>query len=120
MSIAGWISIIICALFAVTANFLFRFAIQTESEFKGRIIDYIHLSFQPLFLIGIMFYGLAMIMWIKVLSSEPMNLAYPILSSIAFALVILGAAIFFKESFGIIKLIGIIVIIIGITITAQG
>ncbi len=120
MSLAGWVFIIVCAVFAVAANFLFKVAIQSQTDFNGQIVDYLRLFLQPIFIVGLFFYGLAMITWIKVLSSEPMNLAYPILSSIAFALVIMGAAFFFKESLSLVKIVGIIVIIIGITITAQG
>ncbi len=118
MSTAGWIYILISALCAVAANLLLRVGLD-KGNFSGSLSDFFFLFKQPSFDAGIFFYAFATVAWIKVLSSEPLNLAYPILVSITFALVTLLATLLFHESFGILKLSGIIFILIGITLMAQ-
>ncbi len=118
MSITGWIFILISAVCAVSANLLLRFGLD-KGNFSGNLSDFFFLFKQPSFDAGLLFYALATVAWIKVISSEPLNLAYPILVSITFALVTLSATILFHESFGIFKLSGIIFILIGITLMAQ-
>lgn len=88
-------------------------------EFPGKRGRLCSPFFRPLFITGLVFYGLAMIAWVKVLSSEPLNLAYPVLVSITFALVVVTASILFKEPFGTYKIVGVLFLLIGITLMAQ-
>lgn len=68
----------------------------------------------PLFLLGFLLYLGAMISWIKILASEPVGMAYPILVSISFILVTLGTALFLKEPIFLRTLLGVVSIIVGI------
>lgn len=119
MSNTGWLYILLSAVCAVVANLLLRIGLDNKGDFGGGVVDYFLLFKQPAFDLGLLFYALATISWIKVLSSEPLNTAYPILVSITFALVTLSATLLFRESFGLLKLSGIILIMIGITLMAQ-
>lgn len=119
MSIAGWIYIFLSAVCAVVANLLLRIGLENKGVFGGSISDYLLLFRQPAFIFGLFFYAIATLSWVRVLSSEPLNIAYPLLVSITFAMVILSASILFNESFGLVKFSGIVFILIGITLMAQ-
>lgn len=69
---------------------------------------------QPSFIVGIIFYVMASVVWLKIISTEPLSLAYPVLISITFLLVTGGAMLFFSEPVTGLKLSGIFVIIFGI------
>ncbi len=123
MSIAGWVLVMISAGLAVLANLLLRAGVDRAGGFDAEFST-IHLAFfnllrQPFFDIGIIMYGLATLVWIRILSIEPLSVAYPILVSITFMLVTLGAVALFKESLNANKIIGLLVIIAGIIVISR-
>lgn len=123
MSIAGWFLVMISAGLAVLANLFLRAGVDRAGGFSFEFAT-IHLAFfnllrQPFFDIGIIMYGLATLVWIRILSIEPLSVAYPILVSITFMLVTLGAIVLFKESLNANKIIGLLVIIAGIIVISR-
>ena len=123
MSITGWILVLISSALAVLANLLLRVGVDRTGDF-GFEMARLHLVFlnllkQPFFDVGIIMYGLATLVWIRILSIEPLSVAYPILVSITFVLVTLGAVVLFKESFNFFKALGLITIVVGIFLISR-
>lgn len=123
MSSAGWFLVLISAALAVLANLLLRAGVDRAGGF-GSDSAGIHLAFfnlvrQPFFDVGIIMYALATLVWIRILSVEPLSVAYPALVSITFILVTLGAIVLFKESLNAYKTLGLLVIIAGIVIISR-
>lgn len=116
MTRLGWILILLSSVFAVGANLMLRAGLDRAGGFSGGIGQFILLSKEPFFDLGLIFYALATVVWIRVLSSEPLSVAYPILVSITFALVTVTAAVIFNESLNISKIFGMIFILVGIFI----
>jgi multidrug transporter EmrE-like cation transporter len=56
----------------------------------------------------------------RVIASEPLSIGYPILLSIAFIAITLGAAFFFDERITVVKLFGMALIISGVIVTTNG
>ena len=77
------------------------------------------LFMQPLFSIGFVTYFLASVVWFRVVATEPLSLAYPVLVSLTFTLVTAGAVLIFSEPISLRKVVGLAVILIGILITAM-
>ncbi len=119
MTRIGWILILLSSVFAVGANLTLRAGLDRAGGFSGGILQFILLFKEPLFDIGLVFYALATIVWLRVLSSEPLSVAYPILVSITFALVTVSAALIFNESLNFMKFFGMICILVGIFIMGQ-
>ncbi|NOU66244.1 EamA family transporter [Paenibacillus sp. LMG 31461] len=67
----------------------------------------------PLILSGLILYGVATIVWFKILSIGKLSVVYP-LQSISYAIVIILAWIIFKEEVTLTRWIGCVVILIGI------
>ena len=73
-----------------------------------------------MFAIGFVVYFLAALVWFRVIASEPLSVAYPVLVSITFIMVTAGAVLFFGERFTLRLCIGIALILGGIFVLALG
>ena len=73
----------------------------------------------PYILSGIAIYGFTTLVWLVILSRVKLSIAYPLLSS-GYVLSILFSWLFFKESIPKIRIIGAVIICIGVYLVAQG
>ena len=86
---------------------------------KGEVVHaLIALFMQPLFSLGFATYFLASVIWFRVVATEPLSLAYPILVSLTFTLVTAGAVLLFSEPLSLRKVVGLAVILAGIAIVS--
>lgn len=70
--------------------------------------------YNPWLLGAVFVYGIATLLWVYILMSVKLNVAYPIVIGSSYILTLFGAFYFFGESLSFIGLIGIILILIGI------
>ena len=73
----------------------------------------------PYILSGIAIYGFTTLVWLIILSRVKLSIAYPLLSS-GYVLSILFSWLLFKESIPKIRIIGAVIICIGVYLVAQG
>jgi multidrug transporter EmrE-like cation transporter len=110
--------VLLSAGLTVVANLLLRTGVIRAGGLGGNLADLpsalLRLASQPLFVIGFIAYGTASFVWFRVIATEPLSTAYPLLVSLTFLLVTLSAAILFQESVSIRKLCGLGVVLIGI------
>lgn len=71
----------------------------------------------PLFLAAITLYGVTTLAWIWVLSRAELGKVYPLMA-LAFVLVPLASHFLFAEQFSLVYVAGILLIVIGIVLTA--
>jgi multidrug transporter EmrE-like cation transporter len=71
------------------------------------------------FVLGLVAYGLAALVWFRVLSIAEVSTSYPILVGLTFVMVSVGAVLWFKESISFLKVVGIAVILAGIMLVAK-
>ncbi len=118
MSSRGLFLIVLSALLTVAANLLLRTGVVRAGGFATNLTELPNslklLISQPLFDLGFLLYALASLVWFQVISTEPLNAAYPLLVSLTFLLVTIGATFFFQESLTFRQLIGLGIIIAGI------
>jgi multidrug transporter EmrE-like cation transporter len=119
----GWILLLVSAGFTVAANLLLRSGLDRAGGFAESLNDLPHailrLANQPLFDLGFILYGLAALIWFQVIASEPLSMAYPVLVSLTFLFVTLGAVAIFQESLSWRKIIGLAIILLGIFIIGK-
>lgn len=106
--------ILICGILANTsASILIKVAMMPPRKFPS-----IHEPLQALlnwpFWLGLFFYGLAFLLYAAALSRLPLNVAHPLLTSGAIALVALSSVLLFREPFFLSTLIGVMLIIAGV------
>src|SRR5262245_15472320 len=118
MDSLGWSLVLSSAGLTAAANVLLRLGldqIAASRRANGTVIgDYIAVFFNPFVAIGLFAYGFAALLWMRVLSSEPLSVAYPLLVSCTFALVTLAGVLLFRESANVVKLGGLLLILAGI------
>lgn len=121
MSRSGFILVLLTAAMTMGANLLLRAGIDTAGGFGPggafeALIAVLKLFLQPLFTIGFVLYFLASVVWFRVVATEPLSVAYPILVSLTFTMVTAGAVLFFHESVSMQKVVGLATILAGIAI----
>ena len=123
MTTRGLTLVILSALLTVVANLLMRAGVDRAGGFPSQLAEIpsglLRLLMQPLFDIGFVSYGISALIWFRVIGSEPLSTAYPLLVSITFMLVTLGAVILFKERITWGKVIGLLIILFGIFIIGK-
>ncbi|WP_051249553.1 hypothetical protein [Maridesulfovibrio zosterae] len=82
------------------------------------IMTFFQIIFQPWVFTGLIAYGLAMMIWVAVLSRLDLSYAYPLLSS-GYVLVALGSLWMFGDTISPTRWAGILVISAGVGLTAK-
>jgi len=123
MSTRGLALIAFCALVQAASNLLLRRGVLLAGGIRGSggqlAHSFLALAQQPLFVLGVLLYGVAALIWFSVLSREPLALSYPVLVGITFTLVVLGGMTFFQERLALPQVIGIVVILVGVLLVSR-
>jgi multidrug transporter EmrE-like cation transporter len=120
MTINGWVYISICAISAAVSSFILRVSIDRAGGFTFNLSSVSRLFVQPLFIVGVFLYAVAGLAWFRVIATEHLNIAYPVMISVTFILAFIGAAVLFEETVTIPKLLGLSLIIFGIFLVSRG
>ena len=119
MTYLGWILLLACSVFMACATFMLRLSIDNAGGFFFTLRSFIHLATQPLFLLGTLAYALSMLGWFKIIATESLSVAYPLMITMTFVLVSLGSVIILKEPLGATKVLGLGLIIAGIVFVSR-
>jgi multidrug transporter EmrE-like cation transporter len=79
----------------------------------------LRLARQWTFVLGLTAYGLAALVWFRVLSVAQVSTSYPVLVGLTFVMVSVGAVLWFRESINFLKVVGVAVILAGIVLVAK-
>lgn len=124
ISTQGLILIIIAAVLMSAGSLGLKGSISSIGGFGssvgGLFGDILALIRNPIFIVGLVLYGSGTLLWMKVIATEPLSVGYPILLSVAFIAVTIGAVFFFRETLSPVKLLGMMVIVVGVVITTNG
>lgn len=90
-------------------------AISVGEQGSGFFSLVLRAATQPFIVAGVSCYVLSMAIWLAVLSRLPVSVAYPLLS-IGYIITAVFGFFLFGESLGVVKIVGIIIIIIGVIV----
>ncbi len=121
MSLVGASLVLLTAALTMAANLLMRAGVDAAGGFSAGgvsqvVISLVRLFMQPRFSAGFFLYFLASVAWFRVVATESLSVAYPILVSLTFILVTGGAVLVFSEPVSLRKVAGLAVILAGIAI----
>lgn len=123
MTTQGLVLVCVSALLTVAANLLLRNGLLEAGPFGvaigGVTAAAARIIRQPTFLLGVLFYGAAALVWFAVVSRESLSISYPLLVSLTFVLVTAGAMIFFNEQVNAQRITGIAIILAGVVVVAR-
>lgn len=94
-------------------------AVGRIGGFRELIPKLTQVIFNPYVLGGISIYGFTTFVWLVILSRVKLSIAYPMLS-LGYVLAIPFSWLFFKEDIPRVRIIGAIIICIGVYLVAQG
>lgn len=109
--------------FNVTANILLKKGVISIGGISGERVkllpELLKAAQSPLIILGLFLYGLSFTIWLRVLTFNDLSRAYPIFATIVFLLTTVGSIIFLKENVSIFRVLGIIIMLLGIYIVAR-
>jgi drug/metabolite transporter (DMT)-like permease len=114
MSLVNFVLILLNTFILVTGQFLWKYGMM-KTTFKLDPLSIIKILFSPFIFSGLVMYGFATILWLFILSRVPLSVAYPV-QSIAYVLAVFGAYFVFHEPLSPTKIIGVILIILGVSL----
>lgn len=86
---------------------------------RGIVLQYLRIFFNPYVFAGLSAYFLSTVFWLYLISRVPLSLAYPMLS-LGYIVIALISWIVFKEKISLINWAGIFLIMLGVSLVAQG
>ncbi|HVP37712.1 MAG TPA: hypothetical protein VMS93_00865 [Candidatus Saccharimonadales bacterium] len=115
--------LVVSALLTACANLMMRHGLLQAGGLQiqgGGVLGVVaRLAREWTFVVGVLAYALAAVVWFRVLSIAEVSTSYPILVGLTFTLVTVGAVLWFRESASLLKVAGIAVILAGILLIAR-
>lgn len=122
MSKAGLLLLTSCSAAVLLANVILRWVMDRtqvklfSSGLAGLPQDLLSLLREPLFLMALCAYGAAMLIWFRVIATEPLSVSYPTLAAMTFVAVSLAGVLVFGEPLPFLRGLGLVCIILGISL----
>lgn len=114
MTLFNGLLILLNTLILVSGQFLWKIGMTNRSVSFDSLGAITRVMISPYILSGLVLYGMATILWLFILTKVPLSVAYPI-QSIAYILAVFGAYFFFQEEITLWKVIGVILIMAGVS-----
>ena len=123
MSKTVFFLVILTALVTATSNILLRLGVQRGGGFgisgSGLARDLLRLAHQPAFVLGVLLYGTAALIWFRIISTENLAAGYVLLVAITFLAVAAGSVIVLREPVPLQKAIGMGIVFAGILVVMR-
>lgn len=121
MSFLALLVITVCS--NVTANILLKKGVTSAGGFaleKSNVAAYVlKAALNPFIIIGLCLYGFSFLIWLRVLSTNDLSRVYPIFVTFVFLLTTVGSVLFLKESVNTMRILGMLILIVGIFVVAH-
>ena len=108
--------ILISVIFAAIGQVAWKFGMNQIGTLS--LSSLVSALLNPFVLLGFVMYGLSTIFWLIALSKKDLSFVYPFIS-LTYVLVLLLSSMLLKESIGINKFIGTLIIITGLIMIAR-
>lgn len=113
----SFLLIIFVSLASIVANSLLRFGLK-QTGLQSLVPSYIlknifRVIFNPFVLGGFIIFAVGALVWLRVLSQEPLGKSYPVFVGFTIIFLIISSSLFLGESITVPKLIGMILIVAG-------
>jgi uncharacterized membrane protein len=114
------IIILIGILFASLGQVFWKIGMNSIGAIdKFSIPGIISMFLNPVVLLGLFMYGLSTVFWLIALSRKDLSFVYPFIS-LTFIIVLFLSIFILKEQIGTARIIGTIIIIIGLMVVVKG
>ena len=112
-----------CIILAPTGNLLLKWGMNecdSITETNLSVVQYyLNVLSKPQVLVGMVIYIVSALFWLAVLGMMDITAAYPIFVSGAFLIVTVAAVLLFQEHVNLVRILGILVVLLGIFLVSQ-
>jgi drug/metabolite transporter (DMT)-like permease len=120
LSLTGFLLLLLTAVFGAVANLLVKRGVSLAGGFTPSLSALLQLLRQPALVGGLLLTGIAGLLWLRILATQKLSTCYPLFVSLTYSLITIGSFYFLHEKISSQKLVGLVVIVIGITTIARG
>jgi multidrug transporter EmrE-like cation transporter len=120
VTLAGFLLLLLTAACMAVANVLMKTGIAQAGGFTPGLAAILALIRQPAFVGGFLLTGVAALMWFRILATQKLSTCYPLFVSLTYSFITIGAFYFLHEKISTQKILGLVIIIVGITTVARG
>jgi multidrug transporter EmrE-like cation transporter len=119
VSTRGIILVVLCAGIVVLANLALRVGLDRSGvvPFARGIVglpgDVLTMLLEPIFCLAVVLYGFSMLLWLRLVATEPLSLAYPMLAAVTFVSLSVASVFLLAEPMGLRKTVGLAAIVVG-------
>jgi len=112
-----------CTIITPVGNLLLKWGMNqcgsiTDTNL-GVVQYYLGVLSKPQVLVGAVIYIISALLWLAVLGMMDISAAYPIFVSGAFLIVTVAAILLFQEHVNLVRILGILVVLLGIFLVSQ-
>ena len=113
--------VLLVSIFIVTGQLLLKIGIGSieESDPSSTLIYVWNLVKTPYFILAGISLTISGLIWIYVVRSYELSLAYP-LTSMSYILMLVGSYLLFDEEISLSKILGVLIIVVGIIVLTMG
>ncbi len=119
MTVAGFSLLLLTAVCMAVANILLKAGVA-QSGGLGTMSAVLRLLTRPAFIGGFLLTAAGAAMWLRILATQKLSTCYPLFVSLTYCLITVGALYFLHEKISAQKLLGLVIIVGGITTVARG
>jgi multidrug transporter EmrE-like cation transporter len=114
----NWVILGMAIFLNSTANILIKVGVM-DRPLKPGLTTIVRIVLAPAVIGGIICFALALVAYGYVLSKVNLSIAYPLMTSIGFVIVIVASSLFLKESISSIQIFGFFLILSGVWVVAK-
>ena len=120
----GYLYILGCVTFTVYGQLILKWRMNTQPPLPDSLFDkFVYLTkliiLDPFILSGFVSAFLASLFWMAAMTKFQLSFAYPFMSS-AFVIVLIFSVLLFGETLNLYKLLGTVLVVLGIVVLSQG
>lgn len=113
-------AILISIFFGVAGQLLLKTGMLRVTQYGGTLVaEYARALAQPAVWLGLVSFGVSMLIWLYVLARLELSVAFPFLG-LNYVLIMIGSRVLFGETIGPAKIGGTACIVLGILLIARG
>jgi len=118
-----FVAIFVSIFLAVVGQLLLKMGMLRFGKLSFSISNlapqYTRILLNPFVIAGLFGFFISMLVWLYVLSRMELSFAYPFVA-LNYVLILFGSYFLFKETISPLKMVGVVVIIIGVYLVARG
>jgi multidrug transporter EmrE-like cation transporter len=115
-----WLLLFVTIVLTAVANILLKYAaVNRQSEAKGLVANLWEIFTTPSLILGISCLGIAVLAYAVALRNINLSVGYPVMTTSVVVMVAIFSAVFFGETFTLVKIVGTVIVICGVILLSQ-